>query len=74
MSFYEDLVTKTQMNYQKYYSVYASGRTPYELSDKKPLPYPEQIKWMVREIQEADCVLVGGSLRPVCRRGRGLLL
>ena len=61
MSFYEDLVTKTQMNYQKYYSVYASGRTPYELTDKKPLPYPGQIKWMVREIQEAGCVLVGGA-------------
>ena len=61
MSFYEDLVTKTQMNYQKYYSVYASGRTPYELTDKKPLPYPEPLKWMVREIQEADCILVGGA-------------
>ena len=28
MSFYENLVTQTQMNYSKYYHVYASGSTP----------------------------------------------
>lgn len=27
MSFYENLVTQTQMNYSRYYTVYASGRT-----------------------------------------------
>ena len=61
MSFYENLVTQTQMNYQRYYNIYASGRTPYELTDKKPLPYSEQIARMVRKIQEADCVIVGGA-------------
>ena len=34
MSFYEDLVTQTQMNFERYYGVYASGRTPYQLAEK----------------------------------------
>lgn len=61
MSFYEDLVMQTQMNYSRYYSVYASGSTPYQLTDKKPLPYSEQIKRLVQEVKEADCVVVGGA-------------
>ena len=61
MSFYEDLVMQTQMNYSRYYSVYASGGTPYELSDKKPLPYKEQIEELVRQVKEAECVVVGGA-------------
>ena len=61
MSFYEDLVMKTQMNYSKYYSVYAAGRTPYPLADKKPLPYSQQIQQLVQQIAEADCVVVGGA-------------
>lgn len=61
MSFYEDLVMKTQMNYSKYYSVYAAGRTPYPLADKKPLPYNQQIQQLVQQIAEADCVVVGGA-------------
>ena len=61
MSFYENLVTQTQMNYSKYYHVYASGSTPYQLTDKKPLPYSEQINRLVQEIKEADCVVVGGA-------------
>ena len=39
MNFYDDLVMQTQMNYSKYYPIYASGSTPYQLTDKKPLPY-----------------------------------
>ncbi len=39
MNFYDDLVMQTQMNYSKYYHIYASGSTPYQLTDKKPLPY-----------------------------------
>ena len=61
MSFYEDLVTQTQMNFERYYGVYASGRTPYQLAEKKPLPYHEQIRRLVREIRDADCVVVGGA-------------
>ena len=37
MNFYDDLVMQTQMNYSKYYNIYASGSTPYQLTDKKPL-------------------------------------
>lgn len=61
MSFYEDLVTQTQMNYSMYYGVYASGRTVYELSDKPHEPYEEQINMLVHEINDADCILVGGA-------------
>lgn len=61
MSFYEDLVMQTQMNYSRYYEVYAGGSTPYELSRRPALPYPEQIEKLVAEIREADCVLVGGA-------------
>lgn len=58
MHFYEELVTQTQMNFSRYYGVYAAGRTPYELSDKPALPYARQIERLVREIREADCVVV----------------
>ena len=61
MHFYEELVTQTQMNFSRYYGVYAAGRTPYELSDKPALPYARQIERLVREIREADCVVVGGA-------------
>ena len=64
MNFYDDLVMQTQMNYSKYYHIYASGSTPYQLTDKKPLPYSEQIHRLVQEIKEADCVVVGGP--PAC--------
>ena len=61
MNFYDDLVMQTQMNYSKYYRIYASGSTPYQLTDKKPLPYSEQINRLVQEVKEADCVVVGGA-------------
>ncbi len=61
MNFYDDLVMQTQMNYSKYYHIYASGSTPYQLTDKKPLPYSEQINRLVQEVKEADCVIVGGA-------------
>ena len=61
MNFYDDLVMQTQMNYSKYYHIYASGSTPYQLTDKKPLPYSEQINRLVQEVKEADCVVVGGA-------------
>ena len=61
MNFYDNLVMQTQMNYSKYYHIYASGSTPYQLTDKKPLPYSEQINRLVQEIKEADCVVVGGA-------------
>lgn len=61
MTFYEELVMQTQMNFSKYYGLYASGKTPYILSEKAPLPYQEQIDRLVREMKEADCVVVGGA-------------
>lgn len=61
MNFYDDLVMQAQMNYSKYYHIYASGSTPYQLTDKKPLPYSEQINRLVQEVKEADCVVVGGA-------------
>ena len=61
MTFYEDLVTQTQMNFERYYDVYARGGAPYELADPSPLSYDEQIERLVREVEEADCVLVGGA-------------
>ena len=61
MNFYDDLVMQTQMNYSKYYPTYASGSTPYQLTDKKPLPYSEQIDRLVQEVKEADCVVEGGA-------------
>ena len=61
MNFYDDLVMQTQMNYSKYHPIYASGSTPYQLTDKKPLPYSEQIDRLVQEVKEADCVVVGGA-------------
>lgn len=61
MSFYEDLVMQTQMNYSRYYSLYAAGKTPYQLAERKPASYTEQIATLLREIKEADCVIVGGA-------------
>ena len=55
MNFYDDLVMQTQMNYSRHYPIYASGSTPYQLTDKKPLPYSEQIHRLVQEVKEADC-------------------
>ena len=61
MSFYEDLVMQTQMNYSRHYNLYASGRIPYALAKKTEIPYEEQIRRLVKEIAVADCVLVGGA-------------
>lgn len=61
MSFYENIVMETQMNYSMYYSLYASGRTAVRLSEKPSLPYDEQIKLFAHKVREADCIVVGGA-------------
>lgn len=58
---YEKLVMQTQINYQQYYSMYAQGKTPIELTDRSPLPYDEQIKNFAARIKEADHIIVGGA-------------
>lgn len=61
MTFYESLVTQTQMNYSQYYSIYAQGKVPYALTKKPALPYEEQIIRLVREVEEAQFIIVGGA-------------
>ena len=61
MNFYDDLVMQTQMNYSKYYPIYASGSTPYQLTDKKPLPYSGQY-------QPTPVMNDLKALMPICRR------
>lgn len=70
MSFYEDLVTQTQMNFERYYSVYARGGVPYELADPSPLSYGERIERLVREIDEGRLGFLH-RLRRGKRGGRG---
>lgn len=60
-SLYEQLVMQTQMNYSRYYGVYAQGKTPIKLTTKKPLPYDQQIKIFAEKIKAADHVIVGGA-------------
>jgi hypothetical protein len=42
-SLYEQLVMATQVNYQQYFGVYASGKTPVALTAREPLPYDQQL-------------------------------
>ena len=61
MTLYEQLVTTTQMNFERYHGVYAAGGVPYELAGPSPLSYDEQVERLAQEVEEADCVLVGGA-------------
>ena len=61
MTSYENLVLQTQMNYSRYYSVYAQGGTPYRLSHKVKPSYREQIESFAHKVEAADCILVGGA-------------
>lgn len=61
MSFYEDLVMQSQMNYSGYYGAYSSGKTPVKLSRRQHLPYQEQVRIFSEKVSEADCIVVGGA-------------
>jgi NAD-dependent SIR2 family protein deacetylase len=57
---YEDIVMKTQRNYFRYYSLYASGKAPVELS-QKTRSYEDNKAAILEIIRDADCILVGGA-------------
>ena len=61
MTSYENLVMQTQLNYSRYYSVYAQGGTPYRLSHTMKPSYEEQIENFAHKVEAADCILVGGA-------------
>ncbi|MDO4616661.1 MAG: NAD-dependent protein deacetylase [Lachnospiraceae bacterium] len=61
MSFYENLVTETQMNYSYHYSVYRMGKTVYPLTKKEQPSYEEQLEILLQKIEEADSIVVGGA-------------
>ena len=62
MSFYENLVMGMQRNYSRHYGLYDAGKTPYELSRKPALPYPEQIRRLAQQIKVEGYTLVPLSL------------
>lgn len=61
MTLYEELVTTTQMNFERFHAVYAQGGAPFEMAEPSPLTYEQQVERLVCEVDEADCVLVGGA-------------
>ena len=65
MSFYDDLVMEAQARYQRHYASYAARGTPFTLADEtsesRRLGFPEKIRRLAREIESADCVVVGGA-------------
>lgn len=58
---YEQLVIELTNRSFSLHAAYRSGSTPYELSDREPEPYDQQIDDFARMIEEVDCVLVGGA-------------
>lgn len=61
VTLYEQLVIELTNRSFSLQAAYRSGGTPYELSDREPEPYDQQIKDFARMIEEADCVLAGGA-------------
>lgn len=61
MTPYEQLVINLTNRSFSHQAAYRNGGTPYELSDREPEPYDQQIEDFARMIEEADCVLVGGA-------------
>ncbi len=61
MSWYEELVMRSQENYARFNSLYRRGGTAVELSARPPRPYGELIRDFARAVREAECVLVGGA-------------
>lgn len=61
MTLYERLVIELTNRSFSHQAAYRSGGTPYDLSDREPEPYAQQIKTFARMVEEADCVFVGGA-------------
>lgn len=61
MTPYEQLVIELTNRSFSLQAAYRSGGTPYELSDREPEPYDQQIEDFASMIEKADCVLVGGA-------------
>lgn len=61
VTLYEQLVIELTNQSFSLQAAYRRGGTPYELSDREPEPYDQQIRDFARMIEEADCVLVGGA-------------
>ena len=61
MTSYEQLVTRSQLNFERYQAIYASGGVPYELAEPSPFTYEQRVERLAHEVAEADCVLVGGA-------------
>ena len=61
MTSYEQLVIELTQRSFSHHAVCRNGGTPYDLSDRNPAPYGQQIETFARMIEDADCVLVGGA-------------
>ncbi len=61
MTFYEEIVLRTQGNYSRFRGMYARGEAAVELSRKAPVPFDEQVRIAAEKVREADCVVVGGA-------------
>ena len=60
MNLYEELVMLSQENFTKYYGVYASGHSPYKMSEKSE-NYEHQLNHFIEFLNDADCIIVGGA-------------
>ena len=61
MTSYEQLVIELTQRSISHQAAYRGGGPPYELSDREPAAYREQVKAFARAVEGADCVLVGGA-------------
>ncbi len=61
MTFYENLVTETQMRGMMARGYFSGGQSAYSMTKKNPLPYEEQLALYLQKLDEADCVIVGGA-------------
>lgn len=62
MTLYERIINETQMeNFMANRGLYAMGGSPIKMSSKLAAPYNEQIENLVKQIKEADVIIVGGA-------------